>query len=45
VGFEPYLDRHDIAAGEDWEARLGRLIEAADTWSLSARTGPQTYTA
>jgi formylglycine-generating enzyme required for sulfatase activity len=28
--FEPYLDRHDIAAGEDWEARLGRLIEAAD---------------
>ncbi len=31
VGFEPYLDKHDIAAGEDWEARLGRLIEAADT--------------
>jgi WD40 repeat protein len=30
-GFEPYLDRHDISAGEDWEARLGRLIEAADT--------------
>ena len=30
-GFEPYLDKHDIAAGEDWEARLGRLIEAADT--------------
>src|SRR5215470_16836776 len=29
--FEPYLDKHDIAAGEDWEARLGRLIEAADT--------------
>lgn len=29
--FEPYLDRHDIAAGEDWEARLSRLIEAADT--------------
>ena len=22
-GFEPYLDKHDIAAGEDWEARLG----------------------
>jgi hypothetical protein len=21
VGFEPYLDRHDIAAAEDWEAR------------------------
>ena len=20
-GFAPYLDRHDIAAGEDWEAR------------------------
>jgi hypothetical protein len=31
AGFEPYLDKHDIAAGEDWEARLGRLIEAADT--------------
>jgi hypothetical protein len=31
AGFEPYLDRHDIAAGEDWEARLGRLIEVADT--------------
>ena len=31
VGFEPYLDKHDIAAGEDWEARLGRLIESADT--------------
>jgi hypothetical protein len=23
AGFEPYLDKHDIAAGEDWEARLG----------------------
>ena len=21
VGFAPFLDRHDIAAGEDWEAR------------------------
>jgi WD40 repeat protein len=31
AGFEPYLDKHDIAAGEDWEVRLGRLIEAADT--------------
>jgi len=31
MGFEPYLDKHDIAAGEDREARLGRLIEAADT--------------
>ena len=31
AGFEPYLDQHDIAAGEDWEQRLGRLIEAADT--------------
>jgi hypothetical protein len=30
VGFEPYLDKYDIAAGEDWGARLGRLIEAAD---------------
>ena len=31
AGSEPYLDKRDIAAGEDWEARLGRLIEAADT--------------
>jgi formylglycine-generating enzyme required for sulfatase activity len=31
AGFAPFLDRHDIAAGEDWEARLGRLIEEADT--------------
>src|SRR5262249_23166868 len=31
TGFEPYLDKHDIAAGEDWETRLGRLIETADT--------------
>lgn len=30
AGFEPNLDKHDIAAGEDWEARLGRLIETAD---------------
>jgi len=31
VSFDPNLDKHDIAAGEDWEARLGRLIESADT--------------
>ncbi|HCK84161.1 MAG TPA: hypothetical protein DHW63_06500, partial [Hyphomonadaceae bacterium] len=31
AGFQPFLDRHDIAAGEDWEARLGALIQAADT--------------
>jgi formylglycine-generating enzyme required for sulfatase activity len=31
VGFSASLDKHDIAAGEDWEARLGRLIEGADT--------------
>src|SRR5215475_11044837 len=30
-GFAPFLDRHDIAAGEDWEARLGGLIEQSDT--------------
>jgi TIR domain len=30
-GFAPYLDRHDIAAGEDWEARLGGLIAQSDT--------------
>jgi hypothetical protein len=31
VGFDPVLDRHDIAAGEDWETRLSGLIHAADT--------------
>src|ERR1700691_5385336 len=31
VVFAPFLDRHDIAAGEDWEARLGGLIRQADT--------------
>lgn len=30
-GFNPYLDKHDIAAGEDWKARLGGLIDSADT--------------
>jgi len=30
-GLNPYLDKHDIAAGEDWKSRLGGLIEAADT--------------
>lgn len=31
AGFEGYLDRHDISAGEDWEQRLGTLIRQADT--------------
>src|SRR5262249_21927932 len=31
AGFAPFLDRHDIAAGEDWERRLGGLIQQADT--------------
>ncbi len=31
AGFEPYLDKHDIAAAEDWEARLGGLIQSVDT--------------
>lgn len=31
TGFAPFLDRHDIAAGEDWEARLGGLIQSVDT--------------
>ncbi len=31
AGFEPYLDKHDIVAGEPWEERLDRLIQAADT--------------
>jgi hypothetical protein len=29
--FAPFLDRHDIAAAEDWETRLGELIQGADT--------------
>jgi formylglycine-generating enzyme required for sulfatase activity len=31
AGFEPLIDRHDVAAGEDWEARLGGLIAQSDT--------------
>jgi hypothetical protein len=31
AGFAPFLDRHDIAVGEDWELQLGRLIQEADT--------------
>ena len=31
AGFAPYLDKHDIAPGEPWEERLGRLIGTADT--------------
>src|SRR6266567_3311042 len=31
AGFAPFLDRHDIAPGEDWETRLSGLIEQADT--------------
>jgi hypothetical protein len=31
AGFEPFLDRADIAAGEDWELRLSKLIAGADT--------------
>jgi len=30
-GFEPYIDREDIAAGEVWEKRLEGLISEADT--------------
>ncbi len=31
AGFAPFLDRHDISAGEEWEKRLGDLIEKSDT--------------
>jgi formylglycine-generating enzyme required for sulfatase activity len=31
AGFAPFLDRFDIAAGEEWEARLGGLISQSDT--------------
>ena len=30
-GFEPYLDKLDIAPGEPWEERLERLIQGSDT--------------
>lgn len=30
-GFAPYIDRHDIAGGEDWKLRLAGLIAEADT--------------
>jgi hypothetical protein len=30
-GFEPYIDRKDILAGEDWTQRLGTLIAGADS--------------
>jgi hypothetical protein len=30
-GFAPYIDREDIAAGEDWSKRLSGLISEADT--------------
>src|SRR6201991_668183 len=30
-GFAPYIDRQDIAAGEDWSQRLTGLIKDADT--------------
>jgi hypothetical protein len=41
-GFAPFLDRHDIAAGEDWEARLDGLIAQSDTVAGFGRkmTGP-----
>src|SRR5207248_7963232 len=31
AGFAPFLDLHDISAGEDWEVRLGGLIAQSDT--------------
>jgi hypothetical protein len=31
AGFRAFLDRQDIAAAEDWEARPGALILGADT--------------
>jgi hypothetical protein len=33
AGFDAYRDRHNIAKAEDWEARLGDLIERSDTIS------------
>jgi hypothetical protein len=30
-GFDPVIDRHGIAGGEEWKSRLGNLILEADT--------------
>jgi hypothetical protein len=38
TGFQRYMDKHDIATGEDWETRLGRLIEAAESASTHGAT-------
>ena len=39
AGFAPFLDRRDITQGEDWEARLGALIQQADTVVLVISPG------
>src|SRR5436190_242245 len=31
AGFAPFLDRRDVKPGEEWERRLGGLIEQSDT--------------
>jgi WD40 repeat protein len=31
AGFAPFLDRHDVAPGDEWEERLGGLIAQSDT--------------
>ncbi|MEM6925467.1 MAG: toll/interleukin-1 receptor domain-containing protein [Myxococcota bacterium] len=31
AGFDPFLDRHDIAGGEPWVERLAALLQRADT--------------
>lgn len=31
LGYQTSIDRHSITAGDDWRARLGALIAAADT--------------
>jgi hypothetical protein len=37
AGFAPFIDRHDIAAGANWETRLDGLIQEADTVSPQKR--------
>ena len=39
AGFDAFLDRNDIAAGEDWEKRLEGLIAAADTLAFVMTPG------
>src|SRR5260370_33641263 len=40
AGFAPFLDRQNVAVGEDWQVRLGRLFQGGGT--VVAPGSPQT---